>query len=233
MVDYPLFYSIMDKNPFTREVYMKKTLFIFMCASMLFSSMVFAQNVEDEAKEKNKKALEYTKYILKDGIMDKENAQKIYEISEYLTPEQRLYLYEDNESSAVGPFFLNMLVGFGIGSFVQGDKGFGHMQLWGDIAGYALAFSGIFTYIDALNDYEDDNDYEDKVMAGTALMTVGFLVAGTFNTINLIRPWFYANKKNKTLKRAMRVEERRWDFSVAPIIEPVGQQYGLMAKITF
>lgn len=192
-----------------------------MCALVL-GGAVSAQ--ETEAQKKNKIALEYTMYLLDDGIMKDTNAKKVHELSELLSPEQRIYCYEENESSGVGPFFLNMFLGFGIGSFVQGDKGFGHMQLWGDIGGYALMIPGLCLMF---------SGNEDNLIGGAALTTIGSAVIGVVGTINLIRPWLYANKKNRTLKRAMRLEERRWDFSVAPIIEPIGQQYGLMAKITF
>lgn len=192
-----------------------------MCALVLGGA---ASAQETEAKKENKIALEYTMYLLDDGIMKHDNAKKVHELSEFLTPEQRIYCYEENERSGVGPFFLNMLLGFGIGSFVQGDKGFGHMQLWGDICGYALMIPGLCMMF---------KGNEDTLMGGAVLTTIDSAAVGIVGTINLIRPWFYANKQNRTLKRAMRLEERRWDFSVAPIIEPVGQQYGLMAKITF
>jgi len=89
-------------------------------------------------------------------------------------------------------FALNFFLGFGIGSFVQGDIDGGLISVLGTAGGWALYIAGAVRMSSFLyNDYYYYDSYDS--MAG-----VGFLIAGSVILIgtkifDVVRPFAYAN----------------------------------------
>ena len=192
----------------------------------------------DSSVLENKIALDYAHYLFANGIMKDGNAEKIEQLSSFLTARQREDLYEDNSRSGVGPFLLNLLVGFGVGSFWQGDTAVGCIQLFGDIAGFGMMIPGIILSMKAADKLETSS-------VGTALTIIGGFVTVGVAVPAYIRPWTFAADKNRKMRRALRVDEygkaiARGDvdgfgvtLAFAPIIQPVTSEYGLAARISF
>ncbi len=181
---------------------------------------------------------------------------KVYELSANLTSEQRQYLYDENEKSRVGPFFANAFLGFGIGSFIQGDTKAGKTQLFMDlggigalVAGYALVAASYYEddkiipyrqYDSYTNTYETRYyfDYENKIdsgkyIAGCACVGLGAGLVTAAAIIGYIRPWVYGANYNESLRKALRIDDSKLSVKpqFAPIIDPFNKKYGLVTKI--
>ena len=177
--------------------------------------------------------------------------QQVYELSEGLTSEQKGWLYDKNEKSGVGPFFLNFFLGFGIGSFVQGDTNGGSSQLCLSLGGLGLDIIGLSLWSSAFYTettwkrmttaysytyypYTEKKFDSGKFGAGCTLIAIGGILNTVSAIIGYIRPWTYASNYNKDLKRALRYNQSPWMTvkpQFAPIIDPINNNYGLVAKI--
>lgn len=138
------------------------------------------------------------------------NKDKIIELSKELSFAQKMRLYDKYEKGAGGYFALNLLLGFGIGSFAQGNKSAGWAQLGLWAAGFGLVYNGV------------DNENSSTVTIG-ALFIIGSTVVGC------VTPWVYSSNHNAALKESLGMTDG--SISFAPIINPVNEQYGLMARI--
>ena len=74
------------------------------------------------------------------------NFQLIQNNAKQLSPEERNALYDANERNAVTGVLLNIIPGFGVGSFVNDDTGTGAMQLMLDIVGTAAVATYFVDY---------------------------------------------------------------------------------------
>ena len=230
---------------------MKKSLIIFILA-IFATCFIFAQETEtvtsleqrkktvaetqNSAPTENEIVLEYANYLFADGFLKGKNEKKISELSQFLTPEQRENFYEENEHLGIKPFLLNLLLGFGIDSFSQGDKAIGHLQFWGDVLGYGLMIPGMIMVQEATDDLETSPE-------GSTLVTIGSLVIVGVAIPACIRAWTFAADRNAKLRRALNVDENGKavalsnktvaEISFAPIIQPITNEYGLIARISF
>ncbi|MDR2491747.1 MAG: P13 family porin [Spirochaetaceae bacterium] len=90
--------------------------------------------------------------------------------------------------SAGGAFAINLSVGFGLGSYIQGDVLGGTIGLLGEIIGLGLVIGG---YVMAASVSITDTQYNETI-TGASVMVIGgsvmFLGASIFE---YIRPWFF------------------------------------------
>jgi len=178
------------------------------------------------AKKNKEGEYDYTHYI--QGLIDEDlekNKEEIQKESFHITPLDRELLYEKNKIvSAIGSAALNVLPGFGLGSYIQGDIAFGVTQS-------VLELTTIM-FVNLIWEYErkcyDDNTdcynkYQKKVD------TFGYIATGTILTnfaIGLIRPFVYQSKKNKALKEALNINDdyeenvENFSLSIDPLIVP-------------
>jgi len=209
---------------------MKKMLLGLLVA--LLAVNLFAQN-EVEAKTEKESDPYLIESILKKQFKTVEGKNRVYELSENLTNEQKMYLYKKYDKNGVGPFFLNFLLGFGIGSFAQGNTKAGVSQLILNLSGCALEVAG-FALV--YNSGSGLTRSEGKFYTGLACVTAGYGLNLSSTISGCITPWTYAAGYNKDLKRALRITESSWMTvtpQLSPIIDPVNQNYGLVAKINF
>lgn len=226
---------------------MKKMLLGLLVA--LVAVNLFAQT-EAEAKTEKESDPYLIESILKKQFKTDEGKKRVYELSENLTNEQKMYLYNKYDKSGVGPFFLNFFLGFGIGSFVQGNTKAGVSQLILNVSGCALEIVGAVL---AINSRGEENTWEywggglflpaSKPTFNAGQFVAGYACVAAGAGLNLgsgisgcITPWTYAAGYNKDLKRALRINESPWMTvtpQLSPIIDPVNQNYGLVAKINF
>jgi hypothetical protein len=93
-------------------------------------------------------------------------------------------------------FVLNLVLGFGIGSFVQGDTFGGIVGLVGDLGGLALFYSPYFyfliNFMDAIDNREiiSLEDYKKSLW----IMAGGLVVLTLTHVFEVVRPFKYADK---------------------------------------
>jgi hypothetical protein len=91
------------------------------------------------------------------------------------------------ENKMIG-FLLNFILGFGIGSYVQGDTTGGTIGLCLDLSGLALVVSGAIIYANAVVTSEDPFTTKGIV----AYFAGGAMLLGS-RIFQLVRPFTYAN----------------------------------------
>ena len=105
--------------------------------------------------------------------------------------------YEVNKVDPWGPFALNLLGGFGLGSFVQGDTTTGVVLALADFVGAGLLLAGAFHQPDCAEMINDE-----CVRDGTNLLTLsGLAVAGLGRIIGMAAPFVHANAVNDQLRQ--------------------------------
>lgn len=154
-------------------------------------------------------------YFMVSNLIDKglnENKFQIANLSPQLSSNQKTMLYTQHQKSAGGPFALNFFLGWGIGSYVQGDIGGGVFQSIADGFGLIMIIVGVSG---------------DEISAGP--IAVGCISYAVGSIYGWIRPFVFAKKYNTTLQEALNGQTMM--FSVLPIIDPINEQYGVMARI--
>ncbi len=140
----------------------------------------------------------------------KENKDQVKDLSKDLTPEQKNALYSEFKRSAPGYIALNMLTGWGLGSFIQRDKTGGFIQVGATAAGITAIYAGAAA------------DSGPVMYAGLGLIAGSWL-------FGIVKPIVFSVNHNKTLKDMLNMNVESVSF--APIVNPVNQQYGLVARI--
>ena len=118
------------------------------------------------------------------------------------------------------PFVLNFFIGWGIGSFVQGDTKGGVTALIGDLlsdavigAGAGLWYSGILQGKPSL------------LYAGIGCVVAGGIAITAFRIYELVRPFTYA----KNYVALNEFDFGNTSLTLAPVIDTVDKNYGIAA----
>ncbi|MCL1956789.1 MAG: P13 family porin [Fibromonadales bacterium] len=186
---------------------MKKIISLIAC----FSIAVLAQDAQLQVQK-----------LIKDGV--KENKEEIQKMSLSLTSAERETLYRKNRlKGAAGWAALDFSVGFGVGSYIQGDKVFGVTQSIMDGVGWTLmiiSFMGM-TSIDAY-DYDDDGYSRNRHRYNTDVVLFTYLsslaIIGSSRVMSWIFPFSYQRKYNKALNEAL--NSNNLSYSIDPLIIP-------------
>ena len=101
--------------------------------------------------------------------------------------------YEIQKVDPWGPFVINLLLGAGIGSFVQGDTTGGLIVLGGEVVGIGLVIAGATS--DPYDPYSGSGGG-----GGSGLIIVGVAALGVARILGLIFPFTYANAANEKLR---------------------------------
>jgi len=128
------------------------------------------------------------------------NADKIEAVSGSLTEVERRMLYGQYEKNSQLPFVLNIALGFGLGSFIQGDTAGAVIALAGDTLGLALPLLG---YACLMQNYYGYWSFT----GGYELMYAGYAVLGITRVFESIRPFVFAKRYNTTLRRSLGLGE--------------------------
>ncbi|MBR1616300.1 MAG: P13 family porin [Treponema sp.] len=152
------------------------------------------------------------KTLLDGGLF--KNEMQIAQMSPQLNATQKMMLFNSYQKSAGGPFALNFFIGLGIGSAVQGDLGGWGFQFATEGIGWIFILAGV----------SGEEIKPGAIGFGAFLMSIGQI-------FGWIRPFVYANKYNRTLQNALNGGSPMMMFSFAPVIDPVNEKYGLMAKL--
>lgn len=153
------------------------------------------------------------------------NFDSIRNESEKLSDYEKMSLYSMHEESPTVPFVVNLLVGAGIGSFIQGDTKGGLNALISDIVGIGLYSVGyVQVYSAAL-----DNDISS---AGSTLVLLGAGVLLGSKIYQCTRPFSYSKAYNNRLHSAL---QGKADVFVTPVVTAVNNDMalGMVGKISF
>jgi hypothetical protein len=77
--------------------------------------------------------------LLKNGL--NKNYETIQEKSSVLNPDEKIFLFDTYKKGSAIPFVVNMIAGFGIGSYIQGDIVGGTIQLSGEVLSILTIYS--------------------------------------------------------------------------------------------
>ncbi len=121
------------------------------------------------------------------------NSEKIEEIFGTLTDIERLTIFKKIRKTPMLPFYANLAVGFGVGSFIQKNLLGGFIALIGDGLGVALPILG---YACIMQDYY-----------GYELIYAGYAFLGITRIFEYIRPFAYARRYITALRKGLQQNE--------------------------
>jgi len=168
--------------------------------------------------------------LIRDGV--KKNKEEIQQNSIYLTPAEKTTLYDRNKKKGAAAWAaLDFFVGFGIGSYIQGDITYGIAQSIMDAVGYSLYVVGFVNLLDSYVestceygyyngswDYNcHEESYGDEDSARTMIVS-GLIVIGASRIMSWIFPFSYQKGYNRTLNSAL--NSNSISYSIDPLILP-------------
>jgi len=156
-------------------------LFVLLFLFSFFSLACINADDLDKQKVSTTKAVSL---LLDDGFY--KNEEQIKTLATELTLEQKQFLFDRYEKPAISPFVMNLILGFGVGSYVQGDFLGGAIGTAGDIL-----IGGPFLLMCA------SSGDEGEVHALFGLAYVGLRV------FQCVKPFSYAKKYNNRLTDAL------------------------------
>ena len=153
------------------------------------------------------------------------NFDTISKESENLSDYEKMTLYSMHEESPTVPFVVNLLVGAGIGSFIQGDMKGGLNALITDIVGIGLYSVGYVQMYSASLDGEISQP-------GSMLVLLGAGVLLGSKIYQCTRPFAYSKDYNKQLHSAL---QGKADVFITPVVTAVNNDMalGMVGKISF
>ena len=196
------------------------------------------------AQENSNDAFFKAEALIQEGLF--ENTEELKELSADLSVAETEQLYSINKKDATIPFCVNFFGGYGIGSFLQGDKKTGVTALIGCLAGQALSYSGYLVANSVITEYEaaiaegtaDSFDWSQKVtpvLVGGGMMLCGVIADLSFTIYSSIKSLNYAKEYNTTLKDSLvkNNDEEKVSVQFAPVIDISSNKYGMLASVRF
>ena len=226
---------------------MKKIIAV-LSAVLLISITAFAEETENSTAEEIIERSET--YLSVQNLIDeglKANFSQISKLSENLTDKEKTELYEENKV----PYWAIPInaVGFGIGSYIQGDKAFaipisildGISSLSMGIGAGGLMILGLGDlYIHCLSDGPVPSIFSTNPEITTALTSMvlgGLACHAVITTVSVIRAAVYPRGQNEMLSNALNPKKNDApEFSLLPVLSPdknIGIAPGFVCSINF
>lgn len=161
------------------------------------------------------------KLLIDDGLF--RNKEVIKEGSKTLSFDQKYELYQDNRKSVTGPFLLNLLVGYGIGSYVQGDTLPGVISTGVDVVGGAIFAAGFFASLNA-SPGATNRGHETALLIGG----VSLLCSRIFSCVSTFS---FVNRYNNTLKDSLGFSDV--SFYILPTIDDENDKLAIACRIQY
>lgn len=130
-----------------------------------------------------------------DKKLDSSKVSMIQTYSANLTEFERYNLFESNKSSTGVPLLCNLILGAGIGSYIQGDTVGGTVFLCSELASAILYGASYVRMVFAETESEFENAATQAAIWSIALLGV--------RVAECIRPFTYAKEYNKRLSNAL------------------------------
>ena len=155
------------------------------------------------------------------------NFDKISKESKRLTEFDKISLLSMHEKSPTLPFVINLVVGAGIGSFIQGDIKGGFTALAVEVVGLGLYVTGVATAL-----LEPLATNENFTGVGSTLIAIGGATLLAGKIYESIRPFTYAKNYNNRLHSAL---SGKAEVFVTPVVTAVNNKItlGMAGKISF
>jgi hypothetical protein len=151
------------------------------------------------------------------------NYALINEKASFLNQSEKLFLLGIHEKNIGIPFAINLLAGFGVGSYVQGDTIGGTIQLSGQILGLAAMITiANMTDIFTVDDIAPGNDpyTRETKNINYAIFTTGLILFCGSRIYGYISPFIYGNIYNNKLKKALQYYSV--SYNIFPSIDEKG-----------
>jgi len=209
---------------------------LFLALSMVLVIIVSGVSFADETENSNpdnEEAFLTVSALINDGL--NKNFFQIQQEALNLTNSQRLMLTGLQENKFGVPLALNLLLGFGIGSFVQHDTLGGVIGFAGDTAGAVVLiiyFVKIIKASDWLSSRIDELDsqvmadpvrlreldraeaeYNKKIEDAFSLIGISAGILAAVRVFQIVKPITYSNWYNNKLKQALYNNNIAFDFS--------------------
>jgi len=146
--------------------------------------------------------------LIHDGLSKNEEA--ISESSQELSSDQRAILFNQYQKKTDMPIACNIFLGYGIGSFVQGDTASGMMLLVSNAVSTTCLVSGYILYIRGADEVSTRNGYgcgnnlsNGKCATGVALLSAGIGLGIGVLIADIAAPIRYADRYNARLLSAL------------------------------
>lgn len=202
---------------------MKKKLCVLFV--LLLACSVFCEQQNESVKPQ-------VNYLIKGGLL--KNVDAISTLSNEMSISEKYEILNTYQRSPVKPILINLGAGFGIGSYIDGDKKGGTVGLIGDIVSTICWITAITnytfdsaSYISDLADYQVQGYYWNggKKIYSTPeepTMKCAFAVIATLGSrvYQCIRANSYVKKYNQTLTEALGINSLQ--TSLLPVINDDG-----------
>ncbi|MGF7101454.1 P13 family porin [Borreliella kurtenbachii] len=116
---------------------------------------------------------------------------------------EKLLVYEASKQDPIVPFLLNLFLGFGIGSFAQGDILGGSLILGFDAVGIGLILTGAYLDIKAFDSNAKKAAFQ--WTWGKGVMLAGVVTMAVTRLTEIILPFTFANSYNRKLKNSLNI----------------------------
>lgn len=188
---------------------MKKSVLCLLLSVALASTFVFAQE-QEKVETPKEDVMPQVSMLITGGLF--KNQMMIMDLSKNLTTNQKYMLYSSNQKTSGGALALNLLVGFGVGSYIQGDTTGGTIGLIFDILSYGVVCLG--------------------ATGSGETVAVGLLTKGISTIFQCIRAPLYAKKFNNALKQSLNLNSIAFD--VVPVLSTDNStEIAMACKIQF
>jgi len=209
---------------------------LFIGFIFLLTGFGFSQEAASQERTSDD-SFQIVNFLIRDDLS--RNFEQIQQESLNLTAAQRLTLFGLNENRFGTPLALNLLLGLGIGSIVQGDTAGGVAGLLGDLVG--ITFSIVYLFrITAANNWltseinslnaqilsdpvrlarlrEANAERDRKIEAALPLISVSVGILAASRLAQIIFPLVYSPRYNARLQQALNMGGTH--ASVAPLFD--------------
>lgn len=158
--------------------------------------------------------------------LTEQNIQKIKELSPQLTQSQKDSIYTWKKVSPITGAAMNLFLGFGSGSSMQGDKLHGTIFMVGDVICTGLI---VFDIIRHSTEEFNHSVFGDDEAGPMTLAIIGLVGAAGLRVWQTIQPITYAKKYNAKLRDALGMDDPT--FAMLPVYTKDGLGLTLSARI--
>ncbi len=197
---------------------------VVLCVMFLLAmGFVFSQETESVAPR--------VRSLIQDDLFD--NEELIKKESVNLTDAERLSIYNSFEEEPWASLALNFFLGYGIGSFVQGDTLGGVIGVSADLVGLGVTIAGLIPMYELISD-PDNTTYTSATDAYSEFIIYyavgGAIILGS-RIFQLVRPIAFTNSFNDDLKNALGMSGV--SYQLLPTYDFTDNQASLVASVSF
>ena len=213
---------------------MKKFVCLF-ASVLLFCAAASSQKFNLDGVKKTDK-------LLHEGLY--KNLDEIEKIADELSPEEKELLYVMHKKSDMIPSIANYYIGYGIGSFLQGDTKTAIPTLILHVTGVLVADTGIVLWLYPYIAYEwfgshnpeslNLDEFEIYKNLGYGFIAAGAAVVLASKMFSVIKAHQYTDSYNETLKKAvLKSEDEKISLTMSPLVNVADKRYGLIVTMNF